>query len=105
MDPKKEANQIMKSADPPRKVRAHHGKWVEAAAVVIEMVDAKPKKWNIADAIRAVIAKRGYVSGPPDSPQAKVDANQAMDGIRAAYNMLRRRAAKAKGKSTTFELQ
>ena len=79
MDPAADAKSLSRNG-PPRPLRARHGAWIQPAETVFELV--KTHGWGVSDAVRKVIAKRGYK-----------DKQRAFHGIRAAYYVLRDKAA------------
>ena len=77
MNSKTAVKQITKRK-PPKRRRASHGQWVDPAKAVWELVSKK--EWNVSDAVRKVVDTFGFS-----------DKDNAFNGVRAAYYVLRNR--------------
>lgn len=86
MDPRKEAQEILRTRKPPRRRRAPHGQWAEQAKTVVALMETG--KWNISDALRELIDRHKFVTAKPGTEEAARQFRQAFDGIRAAYYMI-----------------
>ena len=97
MNPKQEAAAIHRTAKPRRR-RVAHGTWVAPARVVTELV---AHEWNVSEAIREVIDRKGFVTATKGTDEAARQQRLAFAGIRAAFYNARRRAARASARRRT----